>query len=70
MKKNLKNKRASKPSEKRITQGGLEVMPGQRLPDVVLQMPEVFFFDMNAYMNSVKSAKGIDYSNRVRLYDM
>lgn len=70
MKKNLKNKRASKPVEKRITQGGLEVMPGQRLPDVVLQMPEMFFFDMNAYMNSLKSAKSIDYSNRVRLYDM
>ena len=70
MKKSFKNKRATKPTEKRITQGGMAVLPGQRLPDVVLQMPEVFYFDMNAYMNSVKSAKSIDYSNRVRLYDM
>lgn len=44
--------------------------PGQRQPDIVLQMPEVFFFDMKAYMASVKAAQGIDYSNRVRLYDM
>lgn len=43
---------------------------GQRPPDIVLQMPEIFFFDMNAYMNSIKAARGIDYSNRVRLYDM
>ena len=70
MKKTLKNKKATKPTEKRITQGGMAVLPGQRFPDVVLQMPEVFYFDMNAYMNSVKSAKSIDYSNRVRLYDM
>ena len=70
MKKTLKNNRATKPTEKRITQGGMAVLPGQRQPDVVLQMPEVFYFDMNAYMNSVKSAKSIDYSNRVRLYDM
>ncbi len=70
MKKTLKNKRAAKPTEKRIVQGGMVSLPGQRLPDVVLQMPEVFFFDMNAYMNSVKAAKSIDYSNRVRLYDM
>ena len=55
---------------KRILQGGLLVPKGQRPPDIVLQMPEIFYFDMNAYMNSVKAAKGIDYSNRVRLYDM
>ncbi len=56
--------------EKRIRQGGLLVPQGQRPPDIVLQMPEIFFFDMAAYMNSVKAAKGIDFSNRVRLYDM
>lgn len=43
---------------------------GQRLPDVVLQMPEIFLFDMNTYMNSVTLAKSIDYSNRTRLFDM
>ncbi len=69
-KKNLKAQRAARASQKRITQGGMLTSPGQRQPDIVLQMPEVFFFDMAAYMASVKSAQGIDYSNRVRLYDM
>ena len=46
------------------------VPQGMRQPDIVLQMPEIFMFDMNAYMQSVKAAKAIDYSNRARLYDM
>ena len=48
----------------------MRVPNGQRLPDVVLQMPEIFLFDMNSYMNSVTLAKSIDYSNRTRLFDM
>lgn len=63
----IKNKRNS---TKQITQGGMRIPNGQRLPDVVLQMPEIFFFDMNAYMSSVTMAKSIDFSNRARLYDM
>jgi phage gp29-like protein len=39
-------------------------------PDVVLQMPELFLFDMKDYMDSVRLAREIDYSSRVRLYDM
>lgn len=70
MKKNMKKNTKNTAGTGRIIQGGMNVMPGQRQPDVVLQMPEVFHFDMNAYMNSIKSAKSIDYSNRVRLYDM
>ena len=66
--KKLKNNRNS--SGKHISQGGMRVPNGQRLPDVVLQMPEIFLFDMNAYMSSVTLAKSIDYSNRTRLYDM
>lgn len=66
--KKLKNNRNS--SGKHISQGGMRVPNGQRLPDVVLQMPEIFLFDMNAYMTSVTLAKSIDYSNRTRLYDM
>lgn len=57
-------------SEKRITQGGFVRTPGTPLPDVVLQMPEVFYFDLQKYMNSVKAALNVDYSNRVQLYDM
>lgn len=63
--KNTRNK-----GTRQITQGGMRVPNGQRLPDVVLQMPEIFLFDMNAYMASVVSARSIDYSNRTRLFDM
>lgn len=64
------NKNKRKNSNKQIIQGGMIVPNGQRLPDVVLQMPEIFLFDMNAYMSSVTLAKSIDYSNRTRLFDM
>ncbi len=43
---------------------------GARVPDVVLQMPEIFFFDMGTYMRAVNAANSVDFSNRVRLYDM
>lgn len=64
----MKEKR--KDARKRIIQGGLVDVRNTRQPDVVLQMPEIFYFDMNAYINSVKSALSIDFTNRVRLYDM
>lgn len=68
---NPRNRRAdNKARQKKIVQGGLLTTQGQRQPDIVLQMPEIFYFDMNAYINSVTAARGIDYSNRVRLYDM
>lgn len=63
-----KNKKGK--SSRQIVQGGMRVPNGQRLPDVVLQMPEIFLFDMKAYMSSVTLAKSIDYSNRTRLFDM
>lgn len=67
----MKKKKTQKnDSTQHISQGGMNVPAGHRLPDVVLQMPEIFYFDMNAYMSSVNLAKSIDYSNRTRLYDM
>ena len=54
MKKNMKKNTKNTAGTGRIIQGGMNVMPGQRQPDVVLQMPELFHFDMNAYMNSIK----------------
>lgn len=54
---------------RRITQGGYTGTQGTT-PDIVLQMPQVFFFDMAAYMNAVTAALNIDHSYRVRLYDM
>ena len=65
-----KSKYGKAEGRQRITQGGLQLRPTERQPDVVLQMPELFHFNLQHYMNAVTSAKGIDYSNRVRLYDM
>ena len=59
-----------KKNKNKIVQGGYISQPGLRLPDVVLQMPELFHFNLETYMNAVNAAKSIDYSNRVRLYDM
>ena len=51
---------------KKITQGGMT----DRMPDIILTMPELFFFDMRAYMRAVNAAKSIDFYSRVELYDM
>ena len=66
----MNRKKKNSPKQGKIIQGGMLVPQGTRQPDIVLQMPEIFMFDMNAYMQSVKAARGIDFSNRVRLYDM
>ena len=66
----MNRKRKNSPKQGKIIQGGMLVPQGMRQPDIVLQMPEIFMFDMNAYMQSVKAARGIDFSNRARLYDM
>ena len=66
----MNRKKKNSPNQGKIIQGGMLVPQGMRQPDIVLQMPEIFMFDMNAYMQSVKAARGIDFSNRARLYDM
>ena len=66
----MNRKKKNSPKQGKIIQGGMLVPQGTRQPDIVLQMPEIFMFDMNAYMQSVKAARGIDFSNRARLYDM
>lgn len=66
----MNRKKKNSPKQGKIIQGGILVPQGMRQPDIVLQMPEIFMFDMNAYMQSVKAARGIDFSNRARLYDM
>ena len=66
----MNRKKKNSPKQGKIIQGGMLVPQGTRQPDIVLQMPEMFMFDMNAYMQSVKAARGIDFSNRARLYDM
>lgn len=66
----MNRKKKNSPKQGKIIQGGMLVPQGMRQPDIVLQMPEIFMFDMNAYMQSVKAAREIDFSNRARLYDM
>lgn len=62
--------RGKSPETGRIRQGGMLQPAAARIPDVVLQMPEIFFFDMGVYQRAVTAASSIDFSNRVRLYDM
>lgn len=59
-----------KNAKDKILQGGFQSVQGQRQPDVILQQPELFLFDMNSYMTSLNNARSIDYSCRTRLYDM
>ncbi|MBR6287581.1 MAG: DUF935 family protein [Bacteroidaceae bacterium] len=62
--------RTMKKKFKKIEQTGMVTRPGGRVPDVVLQMPEIFYFDLQKFMNSVRAALNVDFSNRVQLYDM
>ena len=63
----------------RITEGGMFTptqtmqpvyQPRTDMPDIILQMPSLFMFDMSNYMQSINSAKAIDFASRVQLYDM
>lgn len=64
--------------KRRITEGGAvrrdtpDASPRGRSiePDIILQMPELFYFDMRAYVASMQSAEAIDFYSRTRLYDM
>lgn len=60
-------------TQKRIQQGGgLGSSSGSsyHVPDVVLQMPELFLFDLQKFQNSLRQAKQIDHPSRARLYDL
>lgn len=48
-------------SSNKIVQGGFRKVEGNRPPDVFLQMPELFMFNMKDYMESVRSAKSVDF---------
>lgn len=66
--------------KRRITEGGMTGMQTASSsnksilrniePDIILQMPELFYFDMSSYISSLNAAKAIDFYNRSRLYDM
>lgn len=58
-----------KDKNKQITTGGA-AYTGTFQPDIILQMPQLFFFDIKSYINSLNAAKAIDSYTRCRLYDM
>lgn len=41
-----------------------------QVPDIVLQTPEIFLFDLQKFQSSLLLAKQIDQPSRTRLYDM
>ena len=49
--------RKNNKSVKHISQGGFRDNGFRQLPDVVLQMPQIFLFDMRDYMQSLVFAK-------------
>lgn len=65
-------KQVGRPPRKRlITQGGVtQLSPTQENLTVILQSPELFHFDIMAYMASLRSASAMDFYNRARLYDI
>lgn len=63
-------RKSNNASSNKIVQGGFRKVEGYRPPDVFLQMPELFMFNMKDYMESIRSAKSVDFSYRVKLFDM
>lgn len=57
--------------DRRITAGGYtQIADERRRLDIILQSPELFHFDIGAYMTSLLHATAIDMYSRSRLYDM
>lgn len=70
---------AKRRNNRRITQGGQYKVKGNpapsgngtdRLPDIIIQMPELFYFDIQKFINSVRAAKTVEYSARNTLFDI
>ena len=60
-----------KRSNKRITIGGNLSRPGQTAPrTIVLTQAQRFGIDIGTYMTAVRSFENVDYSRRVRIYDL
>lgn len=53
--------------DRRISEGSYN---SREVVDIVLSAPELFYFDIQKYINAVNSAKAVDFSFRSRLYDM
>jgi len=56
---------------KQITVGGNMPRPGQTgTRTIILTQPQRFYINMATYMNAIKGAENVDYTRRVKLYDM
>lgn len=59
--------RAMKPAGKRITEGSNVTRPGAT---VILTQPQRFGIGLNDYMNAIRNAENVDFTSRVKLYDI
>ena len=59
-----------KTNDKKIEQGGYVQHGGNKLPDVIMQAPQLFNLDTYQWTQAVMSAKKWDYTHRQRLFDM
>lgn len=59
--------RTSKPSPRRITEGSNVTRPGAT---VILTQPQRFGIGLDDYMRGVRGFENVDYTQRVRLYDI
>lgn len=57
-------------TKKRITTGGNINPQGKPASTVIITQPRRFFLDMQTYMNSIRGAENVDFTNRIQLYDM
>lgn len=57
---------ASRKQGRRITEGG-NFRPGTT---ITLTAPRRFSFDMDAYKSALRGAEDVDFTRRVRLYDL
>ena len=59
-----------KKEERKLIQGGMIQHEGEKLPDAIIQMPQLFYWDTYQWTMAVNSAKKWDYTRRKNLYDM
>ena len=59
--------RAMKPAGKRITEGSNVTRPGAT---VILTQPQRFGIGLNDYMNAIRNAENVDFTSRIKLYDI
>ena len=55
---------------KKIEQGGFIQHNGKALPDVIMQLPRLFYLDTYQWTQAVNAAKKWDFTRRKELYDM